>query len=91
MKGWVITFPDKKVKFLSIRSAKIHIVWKLRKMSHLISGFQKLAKLDRFGIFFNELLSTQNVNEARFARNFECDFFYDFKQRAQDSRGEEGW
>ena len=51
MKGWVITFPDKKVKFLSIRSAKIHIVWKLRKMSHLISGFQKLAKLDRFGIF----------------------------------------
>ena len=27
-----------------------------------------------FGIF-NELLSTQNVNVARFARNVECDFF----------------
>ena len=28
---------------------------------------------------FNELLSTQNVNVARFARNVECDFFYDFQ------------
>ena len=27
-----------------------------------------------FGIF-NQLLSTQNVNVARFARNVECDFF----------------
>ena len=31
-----------------------------------------------FGIF-NELLSTQNVNVARFARNVECDFFCDFQ------------
>ena len=31
-----------------------------------------------FGIF-NELLSTQNVNVARFARNIECDFFGDFQ------------
>ena len=31
-----------------------------------------------FGIF-NELLSTQNVNVARFARNSEWDFFYDFQ------------
>ena len=29
--------------------------------------------------FFNELLSTQNVNVARFARNVECDFFCDFQ------------
>ena len=31
-----------------------------------------------FGIF-NELLSTQNVNVARFARNVEWDFFCDFQ------------
>ena len=42
------------------------------------SGFQKLAKLTIFGIF-NELLSTQNVNVARFARNVEWDFFCDFQ------------
>ena len=30
-----------------------------------------------FGIF-NELLSIQNVNVARFARHVECDFFCDF-------------
>ena len=41
-------------------------------MSHL--GFQKLTKMTIFGIF-NELLSTQNVNVARFARNVEWDFF----------------
>ena len=38
-------------------------------------GFQKLTKLTIFGIL-NELLSTQNVNVARFARNVECDFLY---------------
>ena len=38
------------------------------------SGFQKSPKLTIFGIF-NELLSTQNVNVARFARNIKCDFF----------------
>ena len=32
--------------------------------------FQKLAKLTIFGIF-NEILATQNVNVARFARNVE--------------------
>ena len=42
------------------------------------SGFQKLAKSTIFGIF-NELLSTQYVNVARFARNVEWDFFYDFQ------------
>ena len=40
--------------------------------------FQKLAKLSIFGIF-NELLSTQNVNVARFARIIEWDFFCDFQ------------
>ena len=42
------------------------------------SGFQKLAKIDYFGIF-NELLSTQTVNVASFARNVEWDFFCDFQ------------
>ena len=37
-------------------------------------GFQKLAKLTFFG-----LLSTQNINVARFARNVEWDFFCDFQ------------
>ena len=43
-----------------------------------LQGFQKLAKLTIFGIF-DELLSTQNVNVARFARNVECDFLGDFQ------------
>ena len=42
------------------------------------SGFQKLAKIDHFGIF-GKLLSTQNVIVARFAHNAECDFFCDFQ------------
>ena len=40
--------------------------------------FKKLAKIDHFW-HFNELLSTQNVNVARFARNVECDFLGDFQ------------
>ena len=36
------------------------------------------SKWTIFGIF-NQLLSTQNVNVARFARNVECDFFCDFQ------------
>ena len=47
-------------------------VWKVA------SVCQKLAKLTIFGIF-NELLSTEIVNVARFARNVECDFFCDFQ------------
>ena len=42
-------------------------------------GFQKFAKLDHFWHFFNELLSTQNVNVARFALNVEWNFFCDFQ------------
>ena len=36
--------------------------------------FKKSPKWTIFGIF-HELLSTQNVNVARFARIVECDFF----------------
>ena len=39
---------------------------------------QNLANLNIFGIF-NELLSIQNVNVARFARNVEWDIFGDFQ------------
>ena len=38
-------------------------------------GFQNLAKLT----IFNQLLSIQNVNIARFARNVESDIFGDFE------------
>ena len=40
--------------------------------------FKNSPKLTIFGIF-DELLSTQNVNVARFARNVECDFLSDFQ------------
>ena len=43
-----------------------------------VSGFQKLAKLTIYCLS-NKLLSTQNVNVARFARNVEWDFFCDFQ------------
>ena len=42
------------------------------------SVFQKLAKWTIFGIF-DSLLSTLNVNVARFARNIECDILSDFQ------------
>ena len=42
------------------------------------SGFQKIAKIDHF-LHFDELLPTQIVNVARFARNVDCDFFFDFQ------------
>ena len=40
--------------------------------------FKNSPKWTFFGIF-NQLLSTQNVNVARFARNVEWDFFCDFQ------------
>ena len=40
--------------------------------------FKNSPKLTILG-FFNELLSNQNVNVARFARNFKWDFFCDFQ------------
>ena len=52
-----------------------------QKKSHLVTLFDRqrqVFKLTIFGIF-NELLFTQNVSVARFARNVECDFFYDFQ------------
>ena len=39
---------------------------------------KKIAKLSIFGIF-NEVLSTQNVKEARFAHNVDIDFFWHFQ------------
>ena len=38
--------------------------------------------MTNFGIF-DELLSTQNVNVARIARNVECDFLTDFQTQCQ--------
>ena len=42
-------------------------------------GFQKLAKLDHFWHFLMNFCPLKFVNEARFARNVEWDFFCDFK------------
>jgi len=50
---------------------------KITKKSHF-DVFKKSPKLTIFGNF-DELFSTQNVNVARFARNFECDFLCDFQ------------
>ena len=44
---------------------------------HKLQFFKKSPKLTIFGIF-SELLSTQNINVARFARSVECDFFCNF-------------
>ena len=67
------------------------IVWKSLKMSHfnfkvghfpLMSG--NTVRLQASGLqkiigFCNELLSSQNENVARFARNVKWDFFYNFQ------------
>ena len=47
--------------------------------------FKNSPKLTIFGILFNELLSTQNVKIARFARNVEWDFFCDFQTPCERS------
>ena len=44
-----------------------------------VSDYQKIAKFETIFGLFNELLSTQNFNVARFARNVEWDFFCDFQ------------
>ena len=49
-----------------LKNRWVHSVWKSLKMSH-------------FHHFFVLLMSTQNVNVARFARNVEWDFFCDFQ------------
>ena len=47
--------------------------------------FKNSPKWIIFGIF-NQLLSTQNVNVARFARNVEWDFFCDFQTPCKRSK-----
>ena len=63
-------------------------VFVLSKLTCLVTLFdcklqfiKNSPKLSIFGIF-NEFLSTQNVNAARFARNIECDFFVIFNHCA---------
>ena len=62
-----------------------HNFFVLLKMTYLVTlfdrklqAFKNSPKLTFFGIFC-ELLSTQNVNVARFARNVEWDFICDFQ------------
>ena len=54
----------------------------LEKLTCLVTLFNRklqFNKSETFLAFFNELLSTRNINVARFARNTECDFFSDFQ------------
>ena len=44
-------------------------------IDHKHQFFSKTRQINHFWHFLNELLFTQNVNEARFARNVECDFW----------------
>ena len=52
-------------------------IFVLLKLTCLVTLFDSL-KWTIFGIF-DQLLYTQNINVARFARNVECDFFYGFQ------------
>ena len=63
--------------FLSI-FALLKVTYLVTLFDLKLKVFKKSPKLTIFGIF-NDLLSTQNVNVARFARNVECDFFGDFQ------------
>ena len=45
---------------------------------HKLQIYKKSPKYTIFGIF-NQLLSSQITNVARFARNVECDIFCDFQ------------
>ena len=50
-------------------------------MTCLVTLFDRKLQVVKTRLFgnFNELLSTQNVKVARFARNVECDFLVDFQ------------
>ena len=55
------------------------VLLKMRQHPQCLKITQKVAfEFWNFGIFY-ELLSTENVNVARFARNVEWDFFCDFQ------------
>ena len=62
----------------SVLASSIFVLLKLTCLVTLCDHRLQVDKNTRnwtiFGIF-NELLSTKNVNVARFARNVECDFF----------------
>ena len=65
-----------------LHSPPIFVLSKLNCLVTLFNGniqvFKNSPKLTIFGIS-NQHLSTQNVNVARFARNFECNFLGDFQ------------
>ena len=52
---------------------QLKMTWQVTLFDRKFQVFKKSPKLTIFGNF-NELLSTQNVNVARFARNVEWDF-----------------
>ena len=64
--------------FFPLIFAQLKVTCLVTLFDRKLQAFKKSPKLTIFGIF-NELLSTQNVNVARFARNVEWDFFCDFQ------------
>ena len=67
------------LKFQFCHSLPSFVLLKLTCLITLFdSKFQVFKNSPIFDIF-NEVLSTQNVNVARFDRNIECDFLGDFQ------------
>ena len=73
-------------------NGKVVIIWRrfppifaILKLTCLVTLFDRNLQLFKNSLkwiifdIFNELLSSQNVNVVRFARNLECDFFFDFQ------------
>ena len=77
----LVTLFDRKVFLCLITFFGIFITFVLLKVTCLVALFdrkiQVLQKLARIAIF-NEVLATQNVNVANFARSVEWDFLFDF-------------
>ena len=79
---WIVLKMSYLIFFLFWHFPPIFVLLKLTCLLTLFDRklqiFKNSPKFTIFGLF-NELLSTQNVNVARFARNVEWDFFCDFQ------------
>ena len=81
--NWVVVnlFLWKRIISAKAKTKLRKAVWKPNPLCvHCLKITKNVSKVQMtiFGIF-NELLSTQNVNIARFARNVEWDFFCNFQ------------
>ena len=72
------------MKITKIVALEIWILTFPTNLCRKLQVFKKSPKWTFFGIFY-QLLFTQNVNVARFARNVECDLFLWFSKTVQKS------